>query len=123
MATQSIAPAPKGLGMEARRLWRDTLKEFQLGPAELRLMEDACREVDLIERLESELDGADLVVRGSQGQPVANPLAQELRLHRGVLRQLLGALRLPEEGDADSWSGLSTSERGRRAAMARWRKQ
>ncbi len=114
-------PAPKGLGLKARRLWRDILKDFQLGPAELRILEDACREVDLIERIETELDGADLVVRGSQGQPVANPLTQEVRLHRAVLRQLLGALRLPED-DQDSWSGLSTSERGCRAAMARWRK-
>lgn len=118
--TQST-PAPKGLALEGRRLWRDVLKEFDLGPAELRILEDACREVDLIDMIEAELAGADLVVTGSQGQPVAHPLAQEIRLHRAVLRQLLGALRLPEEED-DSWSGLSTSERGRKAAMARWKK-
>jgi len=122
MTTQSIPSAPKGLGLEARRLWRDTLKEFQLGPTELRLLEDACREIHLIELLETELEGADLVVRGSQGQPVANPLAQEVRLHRGVLRQLFTALRLPEVENVDSWDGLSTSERGRRAALARWRR-
>ena len=118
----SIPPAPKGLALEGRRLWRETLKEFTLGPAEMRLLEDACREVDLIETLQTELHGADLVVKGSRHQPVANPLLQEIRQHRGVLRQLLGALRLPDEDDSDTWSGLSTSERGRRAALARWRK-
>ena len=107
--------------MEARRFWRDILKEFTLGPAELRILEDAVREIDLIEKMEAELEGADLVVYGSRGQPVANPLAQEIRLHRGVLKQLLGALRLPDD-DQDSWDGLTASERARRASMARWRK-
>ena len=119
---QSHPPAPKGLSMEARRFWRDILKEFTLGPAELRILEDAVREIDLIEKMEAELEGADLVVYGSRGQPVANPLAQEIRLHRGVLKQLLGALRLPEDESPDSWDGISASERARRAAMARWRR-
>ncbi len=114
-------PAPKGVGLEARRLWRDVLKDFQLGPAELRILEDACREMDLIGRMEDDLEGADLVVRGSQRQPAPNPLVQEVRLHRAVLRQLLGALRLPDD-DLESWDGLTASERARRAASARWRK-
>lgn len=117
----TMPPAPKGLALEGRRVWRDTLKEFELGPAELRILEDACREVDLIEEIEAELDGADLVVHGSQGQPVANPLIQEIRLHRGVLRQLLAALRLPND-DQESRDGITSSERARRAAVARWRK-
>ena len=68
--SRSTPPAPKGLGLEARRLWRDILKDFDLGPAELRILEDACREVDLIDRLEAAIDGADLVVTGSRHQPV-----------------------------------------------------
>ncbi len=59
-------PPPK-LALNSRRLWRDILKDFQLGPAELRILEDACREVDLIDRIERELEKADLVVHGSQG--------------------------------------------------------
>ncbi len=119
--TPTLTPAPKGLGREARRLWRDTLKDFDLGPAELRLLEEACREVDLIEKIEAELDGADLVVTGSRHQPVANPLIQEVRQHRQTLRALLGALRLPDD-EPDSWDGLSSSQRARKAALARWRK-
>lgn len=114
--TPTLTPAPKGLGLEARRLWRGTLKDFDLGPAELRILEDACREVELIERLEAELQGADLVVIGSRHQPVVNPLIQEIRQHRGVLKQLLGALRLPDDADSASWDGLSASDRGRRLA-------
>lgn len=120
--TQRTPPAPKGLGLEARRLWQGTLKDFDLGPAELRLLEEACREVDLIERIEAELTGAALVVTGSRHQPVANPLVQEVRQHRQTVRALLGALRLPD-GEPDSWDGLSSSDRARKAALARWRKQ
>lgn len=95
-------------------------EEYELGPAELRLLEDAVREVDLIED-RTALQGADLTVSGSHGQPVRNPLAQEVRLHRGVLRQLLSASGF-QIMRRNSWSGLSTLERGRRAAMTRRRK-
>ena len=71
--------------MEARRFWRDILKEFTLGPAELRILEDAVREIDLIEKMEAELEGADLVVYGSRGQPVSNEPDCVLSLPQGPL--------------------------------------
>jgi len=59
------------------------------------------------------------------GQPVANPLFGELRLHRGTLKGLLSALRLGEDGDSNrgfhSHRGYATvSEAPRKAARARW---
>lgn len=48
-----------------------------------------------IHRLEAELDGSDLVVLGSQGQPRPNPLLNELRGHRWLLCRLLA----PGAGD------------------------
>lgn len=108
--------APTGLAAKARRLWTDLTSAYDLRPDELRLLEDACREVDLIERLEAELKGSPLMVRGSQGQQVASPLVQELRQHRSTLRSLLGALKLPE----DPAEAGNRSESARAAAMARW---
>lgn len=107
---------PTGLGAKAKRVWTEITGSYELRVDELRLLEDACREIDLIERLESDLRGSDLVVRGSQGQPVVSPLVQELRQHRGVLARLFGALKLPDE---ESAAGERSSS-ARAAAMARW---
>ena len=112
--------APTKLGAKSRRLWRWATSTYELRGDELRLLEDACREVDLIERLEKELARGDLVVAGSMGQPVTNPLLQELRQHRLVLRSLLGALHLPDEESTPAASSRSSS--AREAANARWRR-
>src|SRR5690606_12587211 len=80
--TMAKVPAPTKLGAKARRLWNETTEQWELRPDELRVLEDACRQVDLIERIEKALADQDLIVRGSQGQPVANPLVQEVRQHR-----------------------------------------
>lgn len=118
--------APKNLGKEAKKLWKGVTETFDLSATELRILEDACREVDLIEKLEEALwDPANpqpLTVRGSQGQPVANPLIQEIRQHRQVVKTLLGALKLPEEPAADQSGSGNRSTSAREAAMARWRK-
>lgn len=108
---------PEGLGDKALVVWTEIAGNYDLRIDELRVLEDACREIDLIERLEGELLHADLIVTGSMGQPVASPLVQELRQHRGVLARLLGWLKLPDE-EAPAKGAASAS--ARQAAMARW---
>lgn len=109
--------APKGLGAKAKTAWDDITGTYSLRPDELRILEDACREMDLIERLEEGLVGAPLTVKGSTGQPVANPLVSEIRQHRQTVKSLLGSLKLPD----DSGSGAA-SEAARNQANARWRR-
>jgi hypothetical protein len=109
--------APEGLGPKALEVWTEIAGNYELRIDELRVLEDSCREIDLIERLEEALQDADLMVTGSMGQPVASPLVQELRQHRGVLARLLGWLKLPDE-DAPAKGARSAS--ARQAAMARW---
>lgn len=111
--------SPAHLGSGARKLWREVTGTYELRPDELRILEDACREMDLIDFLEAErtADGFSVMVRGSQGQDVINPIFSELRQHRSALRQLLGQLKLPDEG-----GGEARSAQAREAANARWRR-
>jgi hypothetical protein len=110
-----LAP-PCGLGMSVD-FWNQTLGRYQLRVDERRLLEDACREMDLIDRLEEQLRTSSLMEVGSQGQPVASPLVSEIRQHRSTLRQLLAQLKLPDEpGEART----PRSVQAREAARARW---
>lgn len=122
MTTTTRRPAvPAGSGDKAKKLWHSVVQTFELSGAELRILEDACREVDLIERLEKELKSAELVVSGSMGQPVASPLVQEIRQHRATFARLIAALKLPEEPAGEG--GGSRSSSARSAAEARWGKR
>jgi hypothetical protein len=124
-ATQEVTvatkPAPKNLGAAGRKMWKAVCSTYVLRPDEYRILEDACREVDLIDRLEEALQDAELIVHGSMGQPVANPLVQEIRQHRGQLRQLFAALKLPDDGTPVPGEGQGDSTGARAAAESRWR--
>jgi hypothetical protein len=97
-------------------MWSDVTGSYDLRSDELRVLEDACREADLIDDLTSELVGADRIVRGSQGQPVINPLISEVRQHRATLAALLRQLKLPDESD----TAEARSTAARAAVNARW---
>lgn len=119
----AFAPAPKppaGLGEQAARLWRDIVEAQELRSDELRVLEDACREVDLIERMHVALQTAPLVVKGSMGQDVANPLVQELRQHRALVARLLASLKLQDD-EQEARDALARQDQARRAAVSRWR--
>lgn len=107
---------PAGLGDRGTVLWREVSAEFDLRADELRVLEDACREADLIDALADALDAEDLLVTGSKGQPVMNPLVPELRQHRATLAALFRQLRLPDDGDSPE----ARSTQAREAANARW---
>lgn len=112
--------APRGLGKGARKVWRNVTDLYDLNPAELRVLEDACREIDLVDLMEDRLAIAEsLTVEGSMGQDVAHPLLQEIRQHRAVLTRLFAALKLPaSEEDGSGAAGASSS--ARQMAMRRW---
>ncbi|WP_458116980.1 hypothetical protein [Arthrobacter sp. D2-10] len=106
--------APRGLEAKGKRLWKDITSNYELRADELDTLEDICREADLIVLLEKELDGADLIVTGSQGQDVANPMISELRQHRATKKALWASLKLPDEG------GATAGNQQREAAQSRW---
>lgn len=108
---------PAGLHAEGKQLWTGVTDENELRPDELRVLEDACREADIIALMENERGKASfkLIVKGSMGQDVINPLISELRQHRATLAGLLRQLKL-----SDGESGEAISNNARRAAQARW---
>ena len=68
--------------------------------------------------LQAELVGAPRMVRGSQGQSVANPLLGELRQLHLAINQTLARIKT----DVPEASGMVGGvNQGRRAANIRWR--
>lgn len=108
---------PTGMSPAAQRFWRSAVTTYTFRIDELRLLEDACREMDWVDRLEKEMRGGKLMVKGSMGQDVASPLLQELRHHRATVARLLTQLELPSgEGAAPA----SNSSAARALANGRW---
>lgn len=118
---------PAGLGLAGEKFWTDTLAEYELVPHERVILEDCCREIDMIARLEAAVQDADLIVMGSMKQPVISPLVPELRQHRATVVSLIRALRFDRvTSDDTSAQGhgvvlpMTRAEAARRAANARW---
>lgn len=103
-----------------KKLWSEVTTKWTLRPDELRVLEDACHEADLIDDLAAAAKGADKLVKGSMGQMVINPLISELRQHRTALRTLLSSLKLPDEAGSEGDSPRSVGARN--AAQSRWGK-
>lgn len=114
---------PVNLGAAGKALWKSIVPAYELRPDEVRLLADACRESDIVQRLEDELAEAPLMVKGSQGQLVASPLVSEVRQHRSVLAALLKALKLPDSPAGTQQKSAHISEQARAAARARWSRQ
>lgn len=111
---------PSNLGDQGRALWRSIVPAYELRPDELRILHDACREADLIDRLHSALSDSDLVTKGSMGQEVASPYVSEIRQHRTVLATLLKSLKIPDSPATLARKKAHVSEQARMAARSRW---
>lgn len=105
---------PTGLKAQGKRAWQDVVGKYELRADELDLLEDICREIDLISLLEKELKGAPLMLKGSQGQDIINPLVSELRQHRATKKTLWAQLKLPDDD-----SGMEVNQQ-RDAAKSKW---
>jgi len=132
MTDDNPSPPPT-LGEAGQQLWTSIVAEYELGPGELRLLEDACSEADLISAMTQEWQalGRPMTAKGSMGQIISHPMLQELRQHRNALRQLILAMKLPADpGDdnevgtvielSDGTSRMTRSASGSKAATARW---
>jgi len=82
--------APKELGAAGKRLWNAIDREFELEEHELSLLKEACRTLDLLERLTEAIAEEGPFVDGRITDAV-----KEVRQQRIVLARLLAALRVP----------------------------
>lgn len=110
---------PKNLGARAKDLWNGVLDEAELDSAALAMLEDACRTVDIIDRLSGALrsknqewirieEEASLIATENGNVAinlVINPILGEIRQQRLTLRQLLSQLKLgnarPKEQESE----------------------
>lgn len=111
--------APKGLATRGRAFWKDVTLGFDLERDELELLTEICRQLDLVELLETTLTVEGVTTEGSRGQTRLHPVVQALNAGRQLLARQLAQLALPDTDDTALASPASTQ--ARRAAQARWR--
>lgn len=112
---------PKGIGSAGSALWSGIAGKYELRADESRVLLDACALADVVATLEAAMVGQDLMIKGSMGQMILNPLLSEQKTHRTALASLLRQLKLPD--DASSDQGGELSAKNRTAANARWTKR
>jgi len=109
---------PRGLKPPGRAFWKTTTESFDLRGDELVTLEQVCKLMDVASRLEDLVNGADLVVGGSMGQPRISPALPELRATRVSIARLLGQLGFSDQ--SSQLVGQAKSDRGRSLARLRW---
>lgn len=97
---------PARLGARAQKLWDGVLNEAELDSAGLSVLEEACRTLDIIDRLSGALNSknqewmrlgeeAELLAGGAvEIHIVINPLLGELRQQRMALKTLFSQLKI-----------------------------
>lgn len=100
----AAARVPSGLGTKGRRLWRELRELHEFDPAELVLLEEACRIADRLDRLDALLSGdVEVWLRfrvndaGDEVTVVIDSALSEARQQANVLKQIIASLRLPDE--------------------------
>ena len=92
-------PAPRDLRTSGKTLWRNIIGAYVLDSAEVVLLHQLCRSVDVLDRLHADLAEMGVTVSGSTGQPRANPMLNEIREQVKIIDRLQQALALPLTGE------------------------
>lgn len=125
MADDTKPPPPDDLETRGEALWVDVNRDLEFDDHELVLLFEACRTVDVIDRLAEAVDRDGVLSTGSTGQPVIHPAVPELRQQQATLARLVTALNLSEAlsgtpGAVGAARAISTQAQA--AANARWRR-
>lgn len=124
MGTKPLRP-PKGLDKAGAALWRAIAAQMhadggELDARERQLLEDACRERDVLVGIEEEMVGQPRTSLGAQRQLVAHPLIGEARRSRQTIASLLKQINLdPQSEHVEKRGSATTSWQARAAAQAR----
>jgi hypothetical protein len=109
--------APAGLSEGGHRLWTSLLAQddglsVETNPNREVALE-ACRAKDRCDLLNEVCRTSDVMIDNGKGQPVAHPAWVEARQQANTLKQLIAALRLPDEA-----TGKRPQHRGARGSYA-----
>jgi hypothetical protein len=106
MAISTALKPPAELGKPGRALWAKATEAFTFqDPRELLALAHSCQLEDDLARLRRELVDSPLVVKGSTGQPVENPLLGSIRNGLALQAKLLGSIAVPEAEQARAHAG------------------
>lgn len=105
---------PQGLKSGGRRLWRRVLDDYELDEHEASVLLQACRIVDILDRLQAVIDSEPVVVVSPQGTKT-NPAVVEFRQQAVTLAKCMASLRIPM-GEVESAGRLPQQRVGVRAA-------
>jgi hypothetical protein len=129
MAAPKKPAAPQTLAAAGKKLWQDIVKDYDLRPDELRILEDACAATDMITEMRKAWVslGRPYMASGSMGQPVEHPLVGSIDKQRKTRKAFLVQLKLPDDLVAAEGAGTSgapkpddRATKARAAAQARW---
>jgi hypothetical protein len=109
--------APAGLNAGGRRLWTSLLAQDDSLSTETNpnreVALEACRAKDRCDLLDEVCRTSDVMIDNGKGQPVAHPAWVEARQQANILKQLIAALRLPDEA-----TGAKPQRRSARGSYA-----
>ncbi|MBY8342004.1 hypothetical protein LXH13_06195 [Streptomyces spinosirectus] len=92
---------PAGLADRGSRLWREANEAWQLTPAHLVLLEEACRITDRLDVLNTIILRGSADVKSNDGElPDIQGVLAETRQQQGALRMLIAEIRQGQTGFA-----------------------
>jgi hypothetical protein len=110
---------PEGLRIRGTEFWDKLSHTYEFNDAELYLLEQICREQDLIQSIQEDINLGYLRMTGFNGNDIADPLLTELRQHLTIITSLIKALKIP----LDETEKAKISSRQRANANVRWSKR
>jgi P27 family predicted phage terminase small subunit len=107
---------PSHLRKCGKAKWRKLVAENDFSAAETDTLELYCSLWDTLDKLDAELATMGVVVAGSEGQPVVNPVLRERRETIKQIDALMVALAIPVDGES---FGVRRSGSARAAVKAK----
>ena len=89
---------PEGLDQRGSALWASLMEQHpSMSDADQSVALEACRTADLIDRLEAICQVSEPIIENERGALITHPAFVEVRQQRNILKQLVAALRLPDQ--------------------------
>ncbi len=98
MAAETAPRTPTGLGRRGKRLWASIHAQHpNISEPEAEVALEAARVADRLERLDAICRAVEPVIETEKGNVITHPAFAEARQQANLLKQLVAALRLPDE--------------------------